>query len=218
MIEIIKSIAIKEIEEQSFELTKQYLSVNKLVYIDEKPQIDDVIINEDDQSATVYFPISNEAYYFVIYLDILPEIRVRFMGMNAGNRVYLVVSSEKINLEILLKDTGIAPTHVWRKGTQFPNRNISRFYENSGFILELQSTNRAGEVEEKLSNLLDKLETFNLHSIIKTKEINKIIQVTYYGYKDQMNGINLSPKNIARVSELDAYLDIDLYASGPNLE
>lgn len=69
MYETLKICALKEIEEQSFELTKSYLSVNKLVYKDNnEPKIDDVIIKEEEQTAAVYFSIENEDYYFVIYL------------------------------------------------------------------------------------------------------------------------------------------------------
>ncbi|GIP53254.1 DUF4279 domain-containing protein [Paenibacillus vini] len=217
MIEKLKIVALKEIEEQTFELTKSYLTVNKLVYKNNEPQIDDVIVNEEEGTAAVYFPIENEEYYFVIYLDISPQIRVRFMGMSAGSRVYFSVSSEDIELEKLVDEIDIMPIRTWQKGTKIPNLKIDRFYEDSGFILEYDSR-RTGEVEDKLLNILDKLECLNLISIVKSDNINRVLQVVYYGYKDEMWGINLNPIIIKKLSMLNTYLDIDLYASGPNLE
>ncbi|WP_219644622.1 DUF4279 domain-containing protein [Cohnella sp. CFH 77786] len=217
MTEALKLIALKEVEEQSFELTKAYLSVNKLVYSNNTPKIDDVIINEEEKTAAVYFPIEGEAYYFVIYLDTSPKVRVRFMGMSAGNRVYFTVSSEEIELEKLLKEIDFIPTQTWKKGTQIPNRNITKLYEDSGFIFEFD-LKRTGEVEDKLSNLLGKLESSNITSIVNSEKINRVIQVAYYGYKDEMWGINLNPIIIKKLSNLNTILDIDLYASGPDLE
>jgi hypothetical protein len=64
-----------------------------------------------------------------------------------------------------------------------------------------------------------------LNELIQVKdkifELRKVaeveIQVTYYGYKDQMWGINLKPQTIQKLSELGVPLDIDLYASGNDL-
>ncbi|ANY67842.1 hypothetical protein BBD42_16205 [Paenibacillus sp. BIHB 4019] len=217
MIETFEKIARKEIEKQSFELTKQYLSVHKLVYENGKPKIADVIMNDGEQSAEVYFSIADEAYYFVVYLDTSPEVTVRFMGMSAGNRVYLSVSANVANLEKLLKGINLVPSKTWQKGTQISYRNTNRFHEDSGFTFQLEDK-KTGEVEEKLANLINKLETSNLIQIIESEEIHKVVRVVYYGYKEQMWGINLKPKIIEKLSKLNASLDIDLYASGPDLE
>lgn len=217
MIETLKKVARKEIEEQSFELTKQYLSVNKLVYENDKPKIADVIMNDGEQSAEVYFFIVDEAYYFVVYLDTSPEVTVRFMGMSAGNHVYLSVSSNVNNLEKLLEGINLVPSKTWQKGTQISKRNTNRFHEASGFTFQLEDK-KTGEVEEKLASLINKLETSNLIQIIKSDEIHKEIRVVYYGYKEQMSGINLKPIIIEKLSMLNASLDIDLYAGGPDLE
>ncbi|SFF09014.1 hypothetical protein SAMN04487969_113149 [Paenibacillus algorifonticola] len=135
MIEILEKVALKEIEEQSFELTKQYLSVHKLVYENDKPKIADVIMNDGEQSAEFYFSIVDEDYYFVVYLDTSPEVKVRFMGMSAGNRVYLSVSSNVTNLEKLLEGVHLVPIKTWQKGTPISKINANRFYEDSGSTL-----------------------------------------------------------------------------------
>jgi hypothetical protein len=217
MIETLMQVAIKEVEERSFELTKQYLSNNKLVYIDGVPSIEDVIVDDENQTADVYFPVDNEDYYFVIYLSASPKISVRFVGISAGNRVYFTATSELVDLESLLNGIKVVPTKTWQKGTRISSRNNERFYEDSGVIFEPQKK-KTGDLEVKLVDLLDKLEAADMNEIINTDEIVKVIQIVYYGYKEQMWGINLDPKIIERLSKINAYLDIDLYASGPDLE
>ena len=64
-----------------------------------KPEIVDVIIKDEKQVAEVYFSIVEEKYYFVVYLDILPQVKIRFVGMSAGSRVYLTVSSNITSLK-----------------------------------------------------------------------------------------------------------------------
>lgn len=44
------------------------------------------------------------------------------------------------------------------------------------------------------------------------------IQVAYFGYKDEMWGINLNPVIIKKIGEFNFSLDIDLYAIGQDLE
>lgn len=55
----------------------------------------------------------------------------------------------------------------------------------------------------------------------KFDELSKIadmmIEVVYYGYKDQMWGINLEKDTINKLSSLNLSIDIALYASGPDL-
>jgi hypothetical protein len=217
MIDIVKEIALKEIKEQSFELTKQFLSVNKLCYKEYVAFIEDVIFKEEDNTAEVYFPIEGESFYFVIYIDLLPSPGLRFMGMSAGNRVYLTVSSEEMNLDELSKGIQLIPKETWRKGEKIPNRNITRYYEDSGMIFELENK-KTGEVEDKLINLLKWLEPLNSEIIVSSKEIYKLIQIVYYGYVDQMHGIQFKSDVINNIAKLNAHLDIDLYASGNELE
>lgn len=137
--------------------------------------------------------------------------------MSAGNRVYFSVSSEEIELEKLLNEVEIKPTRTWEKGTQIPKRNIDRYYKNSGFIFEFDFR-KTGEVEDKLLNILNRLENMNLNSIINSENINRVLQIVYYGYKDEMWGINLNPIMIKKLSQINSFLDIDLYASGPDME
>ncbi len=182
------------------------------------PRIKDIIISEDKSTAEVYFPIIDEEYYFVIYIDLVPEISLKFMGMSAGNKVELFVSSDAEDLDKMIELLHVTPQRSWLKGEKRIHYNGINFSvnKNSGFIYTpIEKT--TGDVEDKLDYLLDKLiqvkdKIVELHKVAEVE-----IQLTYYGYKDQMWGINLKPQTIQRLSELGIPLDIDLYASGNDL-
>ncbi|WP_341283057.1 DUF4279 domain-containing protein [Paenibacillus sp. FSL H8-0537] len=182
-----------------------------------KPEIVDVIIKDEKQVAEVYFSIVEEKYYFVVYLDILPQVKIRFVGMSAGSRVYLTVSSNITSLKKLLEGINLIPLKTWQKGTQISKRIQNRCYEDSGFTIEYEDK-KTGEVEDKIANLVSSLETSDLSHIVESEEIHKVVQVVYYGYKEQMWGIHLNPFILEKVAKLKASIDIDLYASGPDLE
>lgn len=211
-------VALEEIRNRTFELTKQYLENNTLILEGDTPRIEDIIISDDNLTAEVDFPVLNEPFFLVIYLDIEPEIEVRWVSMSAGNKVELFVSSESVALNSFIELLQINPKEKWSIGE---NRIIDGLrdcppHKDYGFIYApIDKTN--GEVENKLENLLNEL--------LKKKEIilelEKVaiveIQVTYFGYKDEMWGFNFKPHIIQMLSEIGVSLDIDLYACGNDL-
>lgn len=215
---LIEQIAIKEVLNPTFESTKQFLGVNKVEMDGDIPRIKDIIISEDKSFAEVYFPIMDEEYYFVIYIDLIPEVSLRFMGMSAGSKVELFVCSDTEDINKMIRLLQVTPQRSWSKGEKRVHSNGIDYSikNNSGFIYTpIEKT--TGEVEDKLDYLLNEL----IQAKDKIFELRKVaeveIQVTYYGYKDQMWGINLKPQTIQRLSELGVSLDIDLYASGNDL-
>lgn len=78
-------------------------------------------------------------------------------------------------------------------------------------------SNKTGEVENKLKNLLNWLETVSLNSNILHKEVYRQINIVYHGYKNQMWGIRFDPNQFEKLSKLNIHVDIDLYSSGPDL-
>jgi hypothetical protein len=168
----------------TFELTKQFLSINNVEMDGGIPRIKDIIISEDKSAAEVYFPIIDEEYHFVMYVDLMPEISLKFMGMSAGSKVELFVCSDTKDLDKMLELLQVTPQRSWSKGEKRIHGNGINYSINKNSGLTYTSIEKTtGEVE---------------------------IQVTYYGYKDQMWGINLKPQTIQRLSELGISLDIDL--------
>jgi len=211
----IKKVAIAEVLQPEFELTKQYLNVNELIFKEDVPVIETVIIDKGKNEARVYFPVKGENYYFLIYMDIRPLIKVRIMCMAAGNWVSLYVISKNTSLKKLLRTSGMEPTSKWEKGEK---RTCGRgTYRFSGFTIQPDET-KAGEVEEKIEKLLNQLRPHN-EEIQKLLEIADVeLDIAYFGYKDEMWGLNFKSELIQKMAELGISIDIDLYASGPDLE
>lgn len=214
--EDIRTAALNEIAVPQFELTKQYLAVHTLVVEEGLPQIEHIEMCEREQTAEVYFPVAGEDYFFVVYLDLTPAVSVRFMGMEAGSRVYFSASSSVIDLEELIRDLDRPPTETWQKGTPIPNRKVARFYEDSGFTYEIGG-NKSGTADQKIAELIDMLDGLSLDRVLNSKEIHREIQIVYCGYKDEMWGVHLEPDTLMKLAKLNAHIDIDLYASGPDL-
>ena len=213
-IQKIKDIAISEVLSPTSALTQQLLSVNKIVYKDGVPVIEDIIFAEDDV-AVVYFPIVDESYYFVAYVDYEPSPELRSVCMTAANVVELVVVSERHALEELtglLKDIEFSKT--WGKGETKRGRLVC---EDSGFVIKLD-IKKTGEVENKIQDIIKLLSNYK----DEVRELSRMadaveISIGYFGYTDQMWGIHLDSKTIQDLAELGVSLDIDLYASGPAL-
>jgi hypothetical protein len=213
-IEEIKSMAIEEVQNPTFQLTKQFLGANKLIYVDGLPVIEDVIIRESECSAEVYFPVCGEDYYFVIYMTLNQQISVHFMSMSAGNRVYLNVSSEELELDELINIFGVQPTTTRAKGSK--RKFGSMTYDHNGFEFE-PILKKTIEVEDKLKILIDALMPSREKLQQLPSSISHCIEISYYGYKDQMWGIHFDSELIKSIADLGMAVDIDLYANGSDL-
>lgn len=210
-IDKIKKVAIAEVLNPTFELTKQYLQANHLRFENNLPYIEDVEINKDKNTAAVYFPIKNEHFYFVIYVE---NLEVQWMGMSAGNRVYLFASSEVTSTEKIISLLGFEPTKKWNANDKIGCNGKSK---HNGIRYE-PIQKMTGEVEIKLENLLENLLPHKKTIIELSHQASIEIQVTYYGHKDEMRGIHLATTIMKKLSELELAIDVDLYAGGNDIE
>lgn len=207
----LKEIAIHEVLNPTFELTKQYLQAIELCYSNKLPQIDDVELDREANTAAVYFPIKNESFYYVIYIE---NLEVSWVNISAGNSVYLFACSEVLSTKELVNYLAFEPTEIWSKDEK---TNFGATRKHSGFIYD-PIAKRTGEVEDKLNRLLDSLLPYK-EKISQLSNIASVeIQVAYYGYKDEMWGFHFDKKSIGKLSELGIDIDIDLYAGGNSLE
>jgi hypothetical protein len=217
----IQAVAIAEVLNPAFELTKQFLAMNKIVFKDNMPFVEDVILREEEQTAevyaAVYFPIEIGCYYFVIYVDIEPQISVRSMGTSARNRVYFSAKSEEHNLDELLDLAGIEPTRAWEKGDRRGKGEKWAIPRHNGFIVQ-PYTKETGEVEDKLLALINLLLPYkaNLDALSTIAYIG--INIAYWGDQTSMGGVHFDTKTIQGLATLNLSIDLDLYASGPDLE
>jgi hypothetical protein len=204
----IHDVAIAEILNPTLAHARQYLVPNKVVFENDMPFVEDIILREEGKTAEVYFPIEGERYYVVVYIDLEPQVSVRWMDTSAGNRVYLRVISEKHSLEELIALAGVEPTGITKKGQHAARHN--------GFQIQ-PYMKETGEAEDKLRSLIKILlpHKANLRALATIASIE--IQIAYWGYKDEMWGINFDEETIQGLAELNLSVNVDLYAGGPDL-
>lgn len=211
-----RELAIREVLRPTWEVTKQYLHSNKLVFEDGAPVIEDVIPSEDGTVARVYFPVHDEKYYLVVHVDTSDTDPICSVSMSAGNSVELIVISEDRPLAELLDGLDFTPSKQWHKGE--PIRAGSKIgKKTSGFALAL-TIKETGEVEEKVKALLDFLMPRREHMFRLAQVAYTEISIAYYGYKEEMWGFNFDAETMSKIAQLGLSTDIDLYASGPDLE
>ncbi len=203
----IQDIAIAEILNPTFVLTRQLLAINTIVFRENRPFVEDIILSEEEKTAEVYFPIEGERYYFVIYIDLKPQLSVRWMGMSQGNRVYFLATSEKHDLDELIALIGVEPTRTWKKG-----KNI----RHDGFEIQ-PAVKETGEVEDKLQAIIRVLLPFKAKLQILSTIADTGIQIAYWGYKEQMWGMHFDTETIQGIATLNLSIDIDLCAGGLDL-
>ena len=204
----IQDITIAEVLYPTFALTKQFLAVNKVLFKENRPFIEDIILREKENVAEVYFPIEGERYYFVIYVNREPQLSVRSMEMSSGNLVYFSVTSQEHSLDKLIALAGIKPTRKWSA-----NKKI----KHNGFEVK-PSLKNTGNVEEKLHHLIKVLRPYQVNLSALSRIAPMGINIAYWGYQEQMGGIHFDTEIIQGLASLKLPIDIDLYASGFDLE
>lgn len=159
----------------------------------------------DEKRAEVYFPIEGERYYVVVYLDVEPQISVRWVGISPGNRVYFYAKSEEHPVDELIAMAGVEPTKTWEKGKR---------KRHHGFEVQPHAR-ETGEVEEKLRTLINVLlpYTANIHALSALADVVGI-NIAYWGYQEQMGGMHFDTDIIQGLAALNLSVDIDLYAGG----
>ncbi len=202
----IREAAIAEILHPTFALTRQFLAANKVVFKQQTPCVEDVIVREE-KTAEVYFPIEGERFYFVVSVDWGPRVAIRWIGMSPGNRVYFYAKSGEHQVGKLVAMAGVEPTRTWEKG---------KHIRHHGFEVR-PPLKETGDVEDKLRTIISLLlpHTTNIHALSALADVG--INIAYWGYKDQMWGIHFGTDIIQGLAVLNLSVDVGLYADGPDL-
>src|SRR5688500_15961875 len=90
--------AIEEVETKTLGVTEQFLEIHNLVYIDNKPKIARVDTDKEDE-AIVYFNVENEKFFLAVYVDLKPNVSVRWVNTEPYHSIYFRASSDKLSLE-----------------------------------------------------------------------------------------------------------------------
>lgn len=203
--------AIEEIEQRNFGVTKQFLDIHSVVYENGKPKI--AKIDTEDEAVIVYFPIENESFFFTVYLNTKPDIKVCWTNSEAGSGVYFRATSDTLTLNELKSMTNLSPTTGWSIGDWRLNKKSQ--YNFSSFAFE-PTHERAGKLEKKISELLDKIEQ-DVEGVKRLAEnANALIQVHWYCHNGNgmLGGIAIDKATIQRIANLGLEIDFDLYTGG----
>ncbi len=190
------NVAIAEILNPTFGTTQQFLEVLRVQSNNSIPVVKHIKIDEINKEAIVYFPVEGETFYIAIYLDTVKGPKIRSVETEVGSSVYLSIGTAKVNdLELPL-----TPDKVY-----------------DDFKIYGIDIDQPDSVESKIEKLLDYFEPFS-DTIKKISENNYVtINVAYFGYRDQMWGLHLDTATMKRITDLNAELDLDIYAEGKEL-
>jgi hypothetical protein len=191
--------------------TKKYLSVNSIILENGIPKIQRIDSDSEDGTVIVYFPIKEKEYFFAIKLKPEPDYEVKWSTMEAGNAVFLVVVSEKYNLNELKKIISFNPTEYWNKGEKIPFSNMPA---KNTFLSFDPVNERADQFQDNLHKLLEHLEPHKESIITLSKTTNTFIQVHWYGYVGSISPINLNNNLVNKISSFNLSIEFDINVSG----
>lgn len=207
--------AREEILHPTFITTKQYLAIHEVEIENALPKIERIAIEYSDNIVSVYFPIKDEQFFLVVFLEKQPEIKVQAVEIESGHRVYLTATSEQLTYNQLSQLLTFKPLQGWSKGDIKKNRKSKYIFSRVSFE---PIKNTAYGLEEKLNLLLHELEK-DIESIRKlTKNTNAYISICRYQYVSGNAGISFDINLINRLAKLNLSIDIDTYIVGNALQ
>ena len=210
---IIIEKAIEEVETKTLGFTEQFLAIHKLVYIDNKPKIARVDTDKADE-AIVYFNVEDEKFFLAVYVNLKPNVSVRWTNTEPYHSVYFRASSEKLSLVELSKLTILTPTKSRNKGDKKnPDGGKIEWKESSIFI---EPNPEADEFEDKLTKLLDHLEedSDGIEKLVNNANGHIQVYSSFHNGNTMIGGHHLEKHHIKRLSKLNLEIDFDISADG----
>lgn len=193
----------------------QYGDIKALLSVHEPELKDDRLFveridREKNGLIIAYIPVKKEFFYFAVYID-TKEKEVFKIRTEAGNHVYLRVTSETLSLEDLQGYTKLYPTKAWNKGDYRAGGKSK--YHFSSIIVEPNP--EPDKFEDKLKKLLKYLmrDKDGIHALVKNA--TAYISVTKeYRTETFMGRILIDTECIAMLNELHLEIDFDITSWG----
>jgi hypothetical protein len=209
-----RDLASAELREPKLSLTRQYLAVHRVAEDESGPLSAGVVVT--DHGLDVYFQLVDE-HYFLVLCVIADETgpSVRFCRAEAKSRVYLAITSDTVSPEDVTAMLELTPTESWHRGDpgrhdRGPERKFHAWYFDP-------LGDGPGECDQKMKALLEILAGASTRISELAVRCKVCISVVYHGYQCQMWGLHWSTETVRRIAALGVEIDIDLYASGPDL-
>lgn len=205
--------AIEEIEAKTFGVTEQFLEIHKIVYENNSPKIARIDTSKADE-AIVYFNVEGEKFFLAVYVDIHPDIEVRWLNTVPYHSVYFRASSETLSLKELEALTKLKSTKGRSKGDKKRTDRAEILWKESTIMFEPNP--ETDEFEDKLTKLLDFLEQDKEGIGKLVHHAGGYIQVysSFHNGNTLIGGHHINRDQIKRMSELNLEIDFDISADG----
>lgn len=198
---------------KNFGVTEQYLEAHELIYEDDQPMIAHISRNDEKGTASVYFPVKGEKFFFVVYLQTSPTAKVISVNDQSHHRVYFTANSEVLDFEGLSALTTLTPTGGWNKGDP---RKFGKNRPRTFSRIDFMPSPEPGDFDTKLDKLLDFLEqdVEGVKRLVKEAYGHINVATIFYNKNTMLGGFRLTSQTIARLHALNLTIDFDLYAEG----
>jgi hypothetical protein len=202
--------AINEVETKSHGTTKQILAVHQVCHLGEKPTI--VKIEKGKTTATVYFQIVGEKFYFAAYFSLLPKVSLTGTGTEPHTSVYLNASSYVLSYTEICAFTSLIPTRGWSIGDMIPSCRSTRKFSS----VQFEEPNGPGLFNKKLQSLLDLMEQDKIGVLRLVENADAYVQTAmeFHNGNTMLGGPSIDKMSLRRLCDLELDIDFDLYATG----
>ncbi len=209
--DIITRKAIEEIQNPAFGVTQQFLEVHNIKLRDGVPVINRVYLEDEALGSVVYFEVEGERFYFAVYLDVEPEVRVRHTNTADSFHVYLSAGFNELHSDEIIAMTSLKATRYWNKGDKTTTGGKKTFTK-----VMFEPNREADDFNDKLRKLLDYLEQDVTGVKRLVTEANGYIQVAakFHNGNTMLGGFYLDTNTMQRLTALGLGVDFDLYAEG----
>ena len=214
-------LAQAEAVAKTWGVTAQFLAVNKVVTNEAgEPAVIRIDEKTRPDSYLCYFAVHGEPYFFVVVVESSKNNQLAVSGvyMEAGVRVYLLITSKTMTTAEITESVGLSPSKTHSTGEPIIKKIPNRTYKENQWIYEPQ-VEVPGSVEEKLNTVLHGVES-RAKAIASLKPICEVyVNVVYEGWGGdcQFGGFHFNEGIMSRLCTLGAELDFDLYSFGPEM-
>ncbi len=204
--------AINEIDQKKLGHTSQFLGVHDVVRIKNVPKVHRIAVHQDQ--VVVYFPVVDNDFFFSICVNPSSIPTANWVYVESGVRISLRATSKTLPYKKLASVLSLKPLTGHNVGDTMPHNPKAKERRSTVDFEPLMET--AYPLEEKLNMFLDELEN-DKKGIQKLTALTETwIQATMYSYISNglIGGVNLDPKTLKRLSDLNLTIDFNFWVTG----
>lgn len=207
------ALAVAEVEALEWGISQQFFAVHRPVLVAGRPHVAGVVSAAEPDALFVFFAVQDESYHFWVRVE--PRShgpQIAFVGYCPQYHVSFDVSSDSVTPDEITAHIGLSPTEVRTKGSSrlpgarpFP-RHLWTFEALAG---------QPGFLEDKLTHLFRVLGERQPRISTLAADCSAEVSVVSHQWQAWPEGFHLSPEYLARLHDLRASFDLDLYVGGP---